>query len=132
MSVTNFTSAIAAVRARLLATTNVPMVFDNGIINLTEKNQLHGRASISIGEGRLIQLGTRRWRYTGMLSIELRASMESGDAASSGACDIIMTAFRSQSADGVLYRVPTYLPAETRDGWYRSILECPFEFDVSE
>lgn len=89
----------------------------------------HDHEQVTLGEP-----GSRVFRYWGLLSSRLFAPIETGDGDLLAIADVIATAFKGVTVDGITYRTVT-IPgpgSRTPDGkWWQVTVVCPWYSDLS-
>lgn len=87
------------------------------------------RLTIRDGDASQLALLGRR-RATGVVFVEIYLPEETGDATARTHADSISDIFRRQIVSGILFREPMAREAVTQEpGWYRWIVEIPFQAD---
>lgn len=128
----NFATASSTIRTRLASVLTIPMLHDNGVLELAQSNRLHCRVSVTFDSSQLIELGRKRWRNHGTLVVEFKAPVASGDAAILAQCDTMIPSFRSEIVSEITYLTPNVIRVGEVSGWYRIVVECPFHFEAVE
>lgn len=126
----SFTTACAAIRERLDSQFAVDILHDNGVAPSLPNATLQVVANIHFTESELIEVSAKRHRYHGIVSVELKSPIRTGDSAILAQCDIIRTNFNSVEVDGITYRTPKIDRVGEKNGWYRVIADCPFYFEI--
>lgn len=91
------------------------------------------RCHIVFGEAVRRSLGSSssRYRSVGVMMANIYTPIGKGDKAGLAIAETVRDAFRSVTADGISYRVPSVIPVGRSDNgkWWQINVNCPFYFD---
>jgi len=109
-------------------------IYDNDPTKPPTDNSLWCRFTILDGQSRRIVNGIPEYRLVGVAIAQLFGPIGAGDKVLQQKADAVVSAFRSQSADGVRYGdAYEQRVGQTREGDYYQInVACPFAADTQE
>lgn len=82
-------------------------------------------------ESSQIELGSpRRFRDFCLLAVQLFGTLEAGSAELDPISDRIVSSFRDQTANGLIWRVPRVIEVGRDGSWWQRNVLCPFETDT--
>ncbi len=123
------------IRTRVAAyVTGVRLQYDNGpVIAAVGDNANDISVNVTIREGESIQVAsgiTNRYRTPGVVFLQIFCPVNIGDSPVLALADIIVSAFRGVSADGVTYRVPSVVPVGRNNDRWQVNVNVPFYVDT--
>lgn len=71
----------------------------------------------------------RRVRHPGLLTLNVRVPLGTGDGEALRLADVAAALFRNVSFDGITFRAPTVRDIGEEGPWYRVQVDCPFYRD---
>lgn len=109
----------------------LPTAFDNAPFTRPDNSQW-ARLSIQAGERIQQDFGssTKRFRNTGMMTVQIFVPLEKGDKAALEAADFVDGVFRSVTDAGVVFRSPFITPVGRIEKEWQVNVTCPFYADI--
>lgn len=133
MTVTQLFNAIRSRFKEQIADLNplIPIEYDNAPpLSDDSKRSNWMRVTVLPGEAQLIEIGTtKRTRQPGVLSVGIFAPLGYGDAIVNSLADSVVSAFRTVTADNVVYGVPYPTNVGRTGSHYQISVTCPFHAD---
>lgn len=86
------------------------------------------------GEGQQASLegpGRRRWRYPGVIFVQVFTPTGAGLNTALGIADDVAAALRGVSVSGVVLRAASVQPLGRDAGWEQVNVSCPYRFDMT-
>ena len=113
----------------------VKVVYDDAEDPHLDTNDLWVRFTILLGESLQVDTGTdtNRDRTVGIGVAQIFVRIEKGTRIALQLADVIRTAFRQKTVDGIVYQTPSLTNVGRRGSskWWQLNVSCPFRFDTA-
>lgn len=109
---------------------SIPVAYDNMPFDNPPADSEWIRFTILTGHARVAEYGlTNRYRRVGVFKAIVHTPVETGLQTAAQHADVIVTAFRAVTADGVRYKDPDVKQEGRSGNWWRVTVTCPFYSD---